>query len=114
MQFLPGSRFGDIYAWTSHHVMKNPGHKERLCVGFPASNLAQVSGDSINCEGMSHLKMTPTQLTVQCVRRDSMACHVLSKFLTHRLLLHEVWGNFLCNYNRRNTRQGYIHIKWRI
>ena len=67
MQFLPGSRFGDIYAWTSHHVVKNPGHKERWCVGFPASNLAQVSGDSINCEGVSHLKMTPIQLTVQSV-----------------------------------------------
>lgn len=28
----------------------------------------------------------------ECVRRDNMACYVLSKFLTHRLLLHEVWG----------------------
>lgn len=75
IQFLPGSLFGDIYAWTSHHVVRNPGHRERLCVGVPASNLAQVSGDSINCEGVNHLKMQckssshPADSS-ECVRRQ--------------------------------------------
>ena len=70
MQFLPGSLFEDIYAWTSHHVVRNPGHRERLCVGVPASNRAQLWGSESSEDGCS-ASLQVIQLTVQKVWEES-------------------------------------------
>ena len=59
MQFLPGSCFGDIYAWTSHHVVRNPGHKERLCVGVALDSDRGDPNQEMSEQG--NTEITPAQ-----------------------------------------------------